>query len=625
MKNSIFVNIVFLLIAAMFIGGAACMLPGMYQQRLDTGMDRLDTFRGEEVSSDLKLPTSALFVFRSLAIDYLWIRADNLKNDGQFFDALYLSRAICALQPNLASIWDFQGWNMAYNISVELPTGAERWEWVRAGFELLRDQGLKYNPDSLRIHWSLAWIFQHKMGGITDDYHRYYKMMLAYELAPLLTPIYGDVTARPVLEDIKAMADLPEDFAELIKDQAVADLMDLLIASDDKFQTPEDVFKALVKLRVSPKGTYNDEVLWKLIYDNAENPALWVIDRYSRRMGLRDSWKLEPSLMHELDLKYGPIDYTNEDKRMALDWRMPWPYAIYWAEHGLRKYKDRDQTQFDINRLERVVYQGLQDMYHYGNLKIYQFRPPKVFKEGSEGREVFEQQQLSLQVYNNQDLKMFPVAYQATLDLMNTYKDDPDEMPGGVDVASENLAINAIQSLYLTGYRQVAAGYYKRLQQDFPGKPEYTVPLETFVASCMKQQLEDITPKYASNYVMNLLRDSYQQLGLGEDENAQVRLLWAEQIYKLYYKDFQNDPDPTARTELPSFDEMKYYALLQVIFDDYVDRNVVAMLMKRIEIEQPSLYDKVVKEIEKQRAEYEKAKQGSDDVEIGPQQEQSSN
>ncbi len=615
MKNNILVNLVFILVAAVFIGGAVCMLPGMYQERLESGLDRLDTFGGEQVSSDLKIPTSALFVFRSLAIDYLWIRADNLKNDGQFFDAYYLASAICDLQPNLASIWDFQGWNMAYNISVELPSGSERWEWVRAGYELLRDQGLKYNPDSLQIHWSLAWIFEHKIGGITDDYHRYYKMTLVSEFAPLLTPVTGDLKSRPVLEDIKAMADLPASYYILAKDKAVSDLMDKLIAADDKLKTPDDVFNALIKLR-STNGVYNEQELWQIINNNADNPALWAIDRFSRRKALQEKWKLDLAVMHEMNMKYGPVDYTDKDKRMALDWRMPWPYAIYWAEQGL-KYRDKEDNQATVNRLERIVYQSLQDMYHNGNLKVYDINPPEAFEQGSEAREVFEQQQLNLQVFNSQDLKMFPVAYQATLDLLKTYEDDPDEMPGGVDVASENLAKNAIQSLYLTGYTQVAASYYKRLQEDFPDKPEYKVTLDKFVATLMKEQITDITPKYASNYIFNLLFASYSQLAIGEEENAQARLLWAQQIYDLYYKEFQNDPDPTKRTDFPSMADIKYFSLVQVYIS--VSQNVRDMLMKRIEIEQPSLYDRLSKDIAKQQAELEKAQKGSENIEYGPQ------
>ena len=620
MKNSIFVNIMFLLVAALFIGGAACMLPGMYQQRLDTGLDRLDSFGGEEVSSDLKLPTSALFVFRSLAIDYLWIRADTLKNEGQFFDALYLARAICALQPNLASIWDFQAWNMAYNISVELPSGSERWEWVRAGYELLRDQGLKYNPDSLRIHWSLAWIFQHKIGGITDDYHRYYKKVLAFEFAPLLTPVYGDLSTRPVLEDIKAMADLPDKYSELAKNQAVSDLMDQFIAADKQFEKPEDVLQALVKLRVSPRGTYAGDAIWQIINNNTDNPALWDIDRFSRRKALQDKWKLDPAVMHELNLKYGPVDYTNEDKRMALDWRTSWAYAIFWADHGL-KLKNNESTQFDVNRLERVIYHSLQELYRNGSLKVHQFLPQSAFEKGTEGREIFEQQELELQIYNSQDLKMFPVAYQATLDLMESYKDDPREMPGGVDVASENLIKNGIQNTYLTGYKHVAAGYYEKLRKDFPDKEEYKVSLEEFVGNCMKEQIADITPRYANDYIINILCSSYKQLAIGEDVDAQVQLEIAQQIYDLYYKDFQDEPDPTKRTELLPMPEMKYYSLVTVLSDNFINPNVKGMLMKRIEIEQPSLYDRIIKEMEKQKAEYEKAKRGSENVEIGPQPE----
>jgi hypothetical protein len=44
-----------------------------------------------------------------------------------------------------------------------------------AGIELLRDQGIKYNPQEPLLYRELAWFFQHKMGADLDDAHGTYK------------------------------------------------------------------------------------------------------------------------------------------------------------------------------------------------------------------------------------------------------------------------------------------------------------------------------------------------------------------------------------------------------------------------------------------------------------------
>ncbi|MBN2843344.1 MAG: hypothetical protein JXM68_09655, partial [Sedimentisphaerales bacterium] len=533
MRNNFLINSVLTLLTASFVGGGAYMLPGLYQQRIDTEIDRVDHFGGEiqELATEIRIPTAALFAFRSLAIDYLWIRAEKLKQEGQYFDALYLARAICALQPNLGSVWDFQAWNMAYNISVGLPTGSERWEWVRAGFELVRDHGLKYNPRNLKLYWVIGWIFQHKIGAIADDYHRYYKLMFAYEMSPLLTPIYGDLTSRPNLADIKAMSELTTDYNELAADPGVKELMDSLLKTDPRFKSVEDVLSAMTALRISPPDQYAKE-FGELIKSSADNPALWQLDRFSRARTLMKEWKLDPKVMHNLNMQYGPIDYVNAGEKKALDWRTPWAYSIYWAVQGL-KYREFDietTAEMNVTRLERLVYHSLQEMFHYGNVKIYQFQPESAFAQDT-GREVFDTQQLELQIFNSQDLEMLQFAYQATVDLKKSYEGTDEEPPHGMDVAAENLMINGIQSLYLTGYRDFAQKYYDQLRNDFPEKEEYKPSLDEFVRICMRDQIKEITPKFASIYVMNILRDGYYQLALAEDENANVRQQWAQQIY----------------------------------------------------------------------------------------------
>ncbi|MHC4759463.1 MAG: hypothetical protein ACYTE8_12475, partial [Planctomycetota bacterium] len=99
----------------------------------------------------LAFATVALGAFRGLIVDVLWIRADRLQQEGQYFDAKQLSEWITTLQPRFAAVWEFRSWNMAYNISVAIPASqpSERWRWVKNGYELLRDKGIPQNPKSI--------------------------------------------------------------------------------------------------------------------------------------------------------------------------------------------------------------------------------------------------------------------------------------------------------------------------------------------------------------------------------------------------------------------------------------------------------------------------------------------
>ena len=130
----------------------------------------------------------ALGAFRGIYVDYLWIQADMRKDKGQFFDALQKAKKITELQPRFAAVWEFQAWNMAYNISVAMPADQwqERWKWVRNGYELLRDEGIKKNPKVISLYRYLAWIFQHKISYVADDCHKHYKRELALSIRPLL-------------------------------------------------------------------------------------------------------------------------------------------------------------------------------------------------------------------------------------------------------------------------------------------------------------------------------------------------------------------------------------------------------------------------------------------------------
>lgn len=141
-------------------------------------------------------------VFRSVIIDYLWLRASKLQRERRYYEIVQLYDMIGKLQPYNAKVWAYSAWNMAYNISVTFPPGEERWRWVQNGLERLLGPGLRYNPENLAIYKEIAWIYSHKMGGNTDDSHLLYKT----KLCEWIQDIAGAerLNARKVVEDLNS-------------------------------------------------------------------------------------------------------------------------------------------------------------------------------------------------------------------------------------------------------------------------------------------------------------------------------------------------------------------------------------------------------------------------------------
>jgi hypothetical protein len=107
--------------------------------------------------------------FRSLAAEVVWFRADRLQEEGRFVELAQLASTLTFLEPHTSEVWSFAAWNLAYNISVMMPTYEDRWHWVESGLKLLRDEGLKMNPHDAELYRELAWMFQIKLGSDIDS------------------------------------------------------------------------------------------------------------------------------------------------------------------------------------------------------------------------------------------------------------------------------------------------------------------------------------------------------------------------------------------------------------------------------------------------------------------------
>ena len=170
-----------LLLAASLLVGVFFVQQSMNQDRDQLGLTRVEPL--DNAPPVLAFTTVALGGFRGLISNALWIRASDLQDEDKFFEMAQLADWITKLEPHFVQVWLVQAWNMAYNISVKFTDFGDRWRWVKRGMELLRDDGLRYNPNDTLIYRELAWFFQHKMGQNLDDAHIYYKSQWVKEIS----------------------------------------------------------------------------------------------------------------------------------------------------------------------------------------------------------------------------------------------------------------------------------------------------------------------------------------------------------------------------------------------------------------------------------------------------------
>src|SRR5688572_23072139 len=178
MKNAVII----LIGIAVFLGGltaAGALTPAINRDRAAQNLTVSDTVY--DLPPEMAVAQAALGTFRGLAINILWERAETLKNQGKFHEAIELGKLITKLQPRYPKVWEFVSWNLSYNISVATHTPEERWMWVKSGIDLLQQRGggIDANPNELSLYQQLGWIYFHKIGEFMDNMSWHYKRELA--------------------------------------------------------------------------------------------------------------------------------------------------------------------------------------------------------------------------------------------------------------------------------------------------------------------------------------------------------------------------------------------------------------------------------------------------------------
>ncbi len=572
--------------------GAGIQLDFINRQRQD--MD-LIIERPENVPPSLAFATVATGAFRGLVVDVLWMRADKLKEQGQFFDAKQLADWITTLQPRFASVWQFQAWNMAYNISVAIPATQpdQRWRWVKNGYELLRDKGIPLNPKSIQLYRELAGIFQHKIGSVSDDAHEYYKLQLAMAMEPLLGSADNQY--------FDALSKAPAKWEEIAADPNVKELIMFLKSADKAFSNSDyDSFVSNYLSLRQNAGRF-DPNAGKTIDDFRGTQALAKFDIFAKAYHLRNTWKLDPLLMVKLNKMYGPIGWDDPNTHLPLDWRHPDSHAIYWAVRGLQVIAEDESRQIEVDEVntDRVVGHSLQNLFRYGKIFIYDV-PVQAAQDSS-----LQQSQMYVkEIFLRPDLRMFEPYNNAMLSILDKYEKAGDR--AGTETfgtGHRNMLINAVLSFYQAGHRDQAQKIYNQLRNLYP-LPEFEVPLVNYVRKRLRDELEDIGLDNAREIILMMLRESYFRYAMRDDDEAAGLENMAIEVHKHYQSEFGDGN----RIDLPEFSLLRYFALLDFFNDQQYPPNLRGNLLGRIKIERPELAEQLKQQEEKILKELEQTK-----------------
>lgn len=516
----------------------------------------------------------AMGALRGMFVNYLWIRANDAKENGRYFEAVELARQITRLQPRFPRVWVFHAWNLAYNISVTTQTPEERWQWVSSGINLLRDEGLRANPNDMFLHKELAWIFMHKIGGYTDDSNQYYKRQIAYEwtnvMGGRIDPPVGQRDRESVMKAhtdfLQSIIDAPDTRRALREATpgaaAIIDAFEATVGEQAGYdflrrtQLHLELERAgRVSFIESEAGPKTKAVI--ALFERFSNEQDWLAARqHVRKRVLIEKYNMEPVRMLQTVQKFGPAD-----------WRMPAAHSLYWGSRGtdvgMMEVTFGNADALDFVNSYRIVLQSVQqlwrfgDMYfnyldvHYGQAGVYFVSPNEHF---------------------------IPIYGQMLDEVVNASGTFEDASRAFRPFSSgyENFLRDVIRFFYRRGSIAQANYWYDQLRNwegqninDNRRIDEVSLPLNEFVE---KQLFENYgAPQVATSEVFGALRAAYLEgLLRGDEEKFRGAFNYARQVHGFYMAQHPGDvvaSQASGRTEFMDrdFTFVAGYTLTNVI------------------------------------------------------------
>ncbi len=545
--------------------------------------------RGEQDDPTIRMLTAMPGGLRAPLVNYLWIRANELKDEGRYYDARQMAEWICYLQPRFDGVWSFHAWNMAWNISVATHTEQERWQWVTNGMKLLRDEGIPYNPQSIVLYKELGWLFFSKMGGDTDEMHRYYKLRWAAEMQAVLGAPPAGITAD-VIEAFRPIAEAPLDRSyhrrdadtihmtmvrKLQGDQAIRDYLAELEELDIRLyrmgtleyeldrsllkaynRFSEDQGVAVVRFGRSarptkPSGDAADDPQalkryeldlkrYELINSEKHRAARDRLIAFLRSQILWNEYRMDPQWM------LGLMERFN----VPIDWRLVWPHGLYWATYGEHVANDVDMAQIDSLNTGRILLNCLQTLTYRGRL---------VYIEDPRNPDMplvsFSSDLRYIEPSHREHMRLIEERLEAR---RRAYEEDPTkaEPPrefyqNVLGSGHRNYLINAIAMLVAAGRMEEAQERLDWLRTEYRqhGGLWDIQNVYEFVVNFLNREGRPI-PRVAISQITIALQAGYANLAAGDAAGFNSRFRYAQRVHREFHK------GAAERLIMENFDEL---------------------------------------------------------------------
>lgn len=560
-------------VAAVLGAGVCIALAAGLQNPINQQRQELNLVMQSEIYKELPpkyVLVSALGgVGRAVLADFLWMRAETLKQEGEYHEAHQLSKAICTLQPRFPQVWVYHAWNMAYNISVGTHTPQERWQWVYNGIRLLRDEGIPNNERVVPIYRELGWILLHKIGDRMDDKHHFYKRQWAAMMETVLGPPPAATSNAEAIDWFRPIAGAPRSLDALIENHAgVSDLVaelgglgvDVEVGTDtERIYHPLEVkfFRPYMRyleeqdlsaLRSKPKEqTDQQRALAGFFAASEKGEDFRALLAYLRSKVLREQYKMDPGYMLAMTGKLGTAE------PIPIDWRTPWGHVLYWAMYGVEKGKknlkpdEHQQINTDRNLLNALTTLAVAGQYAF---RLNLDEPMESF------------------LAPGPDLRYVEAMHNMYIRLGKEYADEGENVDNITCEALRSGHVNhlesSIVSFYLVGADEEAQKWVDYLAKYYKNphtgeiQDQYLRPLADFV----RDRLPDIKESYlgVNRLILTQLHRAYIAMASGEDAKCDDLIRRAAKVYEGYQEDMGSDT-VDGRLKLHEFPQLRAIAL----------------------------------------------------------------
>jgi hypothetical protein len=531
-------------LGAVAVLAGSVAVAGMLQPKMLEIADR-DQLRYTDESVDGAPPIvaigTAIGALRGLIVDYLWLKVTIQKEKGLLYEVMADTDLITKLQPRFPEVWSFHGHNLAYNISVMTNTEGERWNWVNQGISLVRERGIRYNPNDLELCKELAFWFAHKIDGLSDDAHLFYKREFAREWQMVLGAPPYDWDERKAW--IKSIADAPDTleqiYAKVPETKAFVEELETRLkplgprfefAVDKRFlmlygewaARQASPYARLLRMRAADDEAASLVVVFDSTFGSKDRQtAAAAVVAFLRKRVLLDSYNMDPQLMYEFTRDTGP-----------LDWRHPQAHALYWARRGTLLGEGRVTDELDVARIVNNDRNQIQAMHNLSRSGLVGFDP---FSGDN--------------VTRLSDPRWIKAIDRYFTDLYTKHYDTRGAGGETFMDGHKNFMTDAVRQLYRVGDIAGAQEILDRLDKLYGSgaiipNSDYSLPLEQFVQRVTYGEYE-MQPEVARSDVYAVLQRGFREgLLLDNEDVLKEALDFARDLTRFFrevrYNDFVN-------------------------------------------------------------------------------------